>query len=255
MADIQLILRADDIGYSEAVNYGIEKSVKEGLIRSAGLMPNMPAAAHGLKLLAGTSICLGQHTNLCLGRPCADPARVPSLLDADGNLKSSRAYREAWARGEEFTVLEEMVLEVEAQYFRFRELTGQDPEYFEAHAVISDNLNKALAIVAEQYHLPYFSTTPRTRTGSFKGKPIAVCPMDSMHADYDPWQSLKNAVNHAVPGIPNVFICHPGYLDDYILHHSSLTINRTKEVAMLCDPDVRQWLEAQQVELISYRDI
>ena len=27
---IKLIIRADDIGYSEAVNYGIEKSVKEG---------------------------------------------------------------------------------------------------------------------------------------------------------------------------------------------------------------------------------
>lgn len=255
MAGVSLILRADDIGYSEAVNYGIEKSVKEGLIYSAGLMPNMPAAAHGLKLLANTGICLGQHTNLCLGRPCADPTKVPSLLDEKGNLKSSRAYREAWARGEEFTVLEEMVLEVEAQYFRFRELTGRDPDYFEAHAVISGNLNKALAMVAEQYHLPYFSTTPRTRTGSFKGKPITVCPMDSMRPDYNPWQSLKNAVTHATPGIPHVFICHPGYLDDYILHHSSLTINRTKEVAMLCDPAMRQWLEEQQVDLISYRDI
>ena len=54
MSHIQLIVRADDIGYSEAVNYGIEKSVKEGIVRSAGLMPNMPAAAHGLKLLEGT---------------------------------------------------------------------------------------------------------------------------------------------------------------------------------------------------------
>ena len=48
---IKLLLRADDLGYSEAVNYGIEKTVREGLIRSVGLMPNMPAAAHGLTLL------------------------------------------------------------------------------------------------------------------------------------------------------------------------------------------------------------
>lgn len=45
---IDLIIRADDVGYSEAVNYGIEKTVKQGLIGSVGLMPNMPAAAHGL---------------------------------------------------------------------------------------------------------------------------------------------------------------------------------------------------------------
>ncbi len=77
MAKIQLILRADDIGYSEAVNYGIEKSVKDGLIRSAGLMPNMPAAAHGLKLLEGTGICIGQHTNLCLASPAPTPNASP----------------------------------------------------------------------------------------------------------------------------------------------------------------------------------
>ena len=28
----KILLRADDLGYSEAVNYGIEKSVKEGLL-------------------------------------------------------------------------------------------------------------------------------------------------------------------------------------------------------------------------------
>ena len=38
---IELVIRADDIGYSEAVNYGIEKSIRDGLIRSAGVMPNI----------------------------------------------------------------------------------------------------------------------------------------------------------------------------------------------------------------------
>ena len=86
MNTIQMILRADDIGYSEAVNYGIEKTVKEGLVRTAGLMVNMPATVHGLKLMEGTGICIGQHTNLCIGKPCADPAKIPSLLDENGKL-------------------------------------------------------------------------------------------------------------------------------------------------------------------------
>ena len=137
---IQMILRADDIGYSEAVNYGIEKTVKEGLIRTAGLMVNMPATVHGLKLMEGTGICLGQHTNLCIGKPCADPAKIPSLLDENGNLKSSKIYRAAFAEEREFTVLDEMVIEIEAQYHRFKELVGRDPDYFEAHAVQSLSL-------------------------------------------------------------------------------------------------------------------
>lgn len=254
MAKIQLIIRADDIGYSEAVNYGIEKSVKEGLIRSAGLMPNMPAAEHGLKLLEGTGICIGQHTNLCLGKPCADPKLIPSLLDGNGNLKSSRTYREAWAKGEEFTVLDEMVLEIEAQYARFKELVGHEPGYFEGHAVMSKNLFKGLEIVAQRHGLKHMPSFPDGEA-IFNGKPIAMCPMDSMKPDYDPFETLKKAVAGARTDMPNVFVCHPGYLDDFILKNSSLTVNRTKEVAMLCDPAVKAWLEDQGVELITYDDV
>lgn len=254
MANIKLIIRADDIGYSEAVNYGIEKSVKEGLVRSAGLMPNMPAAEHGLKLLEGTGICIGQHTNLCLGKPCADPSLIPSLLDENGNLRSSRAYREAWQKGEEFTVLEEMVIEIEAQYRRFKELVGREPGYFEGHAVMSKNVFKGLETVAAKYGLKY-NAISFEGPGNFNGKPVSDCPMGSMKPDYDPWQCLKDGVAGARTDMPNVFICHPGYLDDFILHNSSLTVNRTKEVAMLCDPSMREWLNQQGVELITYDDI
>ena len=95
----QLIIRADDIGYSEAVNYGIEKSVKEGLIGSAGLMPNMPFAEHGLKLLEGTGIAIGQHTNMCLEKPCSDPKDIPSLVDENGYLKSEIKVADMYKNG------------------------------------------------------------------------------------------------------------------------------------------------------------
>lgn len=255
MCKMRLIIRADDIGYSEAVNYGIEKSVKEGLIRSAGLMPNMDAAAHGIKLLEGTGVCIGQHTNICLGKPCADPKRIPSLLDENGKLKSSRSYREAWKKGEEFTVLEEMILEVEAQYFRFKELVGKEPGYFEGHAVMSKNLGTALEIVAQKYGLRYIKTNIDTFECCFDGKAIACAPLNCMAPDYDPWHDLKEAVLHGCRDIPNMFVCHPGYIDYDLLQSSSLTLNRAKEVAMLTDQEMHRWLDGQDVELITYDDI
>lgn len=254
MSRLQLIIRADDIGYSEGVNYGIEKVVKFGLVRSAGLMPNMPAAEHGLKLLEGTGVCIGQHTNLCLGKPCADPRLIPSLLDENGNLKSSRVYREAWIKGEEFTVLDEMVLEIEAQYARFKELVGREPGYFEAHAVMSKNLFRGLEIVAQRHGLKY-NAMSMDGSCTFNGHAISGCPMDSMKPDYDPFETLKKGVLGATPNIPAFFVSHPGYLDDFLLRTSSLTVNRTKEVTMLTDPAVKAWLEEQNVELISYDDI
>lgn len=252
---IDLIIRADDVGYSEAVNYGIEKTVKQGLIGSVGLMPNMPTAAHGLALLEGTGVCIGQHTNICIGRPCADPASIPSLLDENGMLKSSRTYREAWKKGECFTVLEEMVLEIEAQYQRFVELTGRQPDYFEGHAVLSKHLMQGLEIVAERHGLKYNNMYPGDETGIFGGRPVAACPMRSMDPDYDPARELKEAVLHARTDMPNVFVCHPGYLDAFLLRSSSLTVNRTKEVEMLCDPAMRTWLEEHDVRLLRYSDL
>jgi predicted glycoside hydrolase/deacetylase ChbG (UPF0249 family) len=252
---IKMIIRADDLGYSEAVNYGIEKSVKEGIIGSVGIMPNMPSVQHGLNLLKKTGVCLGQHTNVCLGKPCADPDRIPSLLGKNGEFKSSSVYREAFARGEDFVVLDEIVIEIEAQYMRFKELTGQEPDYFEAHAVTSINLYKGLEMVAKKHCLRCSNMSPMDKVGTFAGIPIAACSMGSMLSEYDPVKCLKEAVANAHTDMPNIFVCHPGYLDAFLLRSSSLTINRTKEVEMLCDPSIRAWLGEHDVKLITYRDI
>lgn len=252
---IRMIIRADDIGYSEAVNYGIEKSVRDGLIRSAGLMPNMPYARHGFDLLRDLDVCIGQHTNICLGKPCCDPNDIPSLVNENGEFRSSREYREAYAGGNDIADLDDAVREAEAQYLRFKEITGREPAYFEGHAIDSDNFWKALEIVAEKYGLPLNYLTPAMKTGTFCGHPVAACPMESMKPEYDPFETLRKAVAGAEEDMPNIFVCHPGYVDDYLLKHSSLTFNRAKETAMLCDPEVRKWLKSQNVELISYKEI
>ena len=63
------------------------------------------------------------------------------------------------------------------------------------------------------------------------------------------------AVAAASDTLPNIYICHPGYLDDFILRSSSLTVNRTREVEMLCSPDMRAWLAGQDLQLITYDDL
>ena len=70
-----LLIRADDLGYSEGVNYGIAAAVAAGLVRSVGVMTNMPAAVHGLGLLHGHSLCLGQHTNILSLIHISEPTR------------------------------------------------------------------------------------------------------------------------------------------------------------------------------------
>ncbi len=250
----RILVRADDLGYSEAVNYGIAKSVKDGIIRSVGLMTNMPAAAHGLALLEGVPVCYGQHTNICVGRPLTDPALIPSICQENGELKPSSAYREAFKRGEDFVVVEEVVLEIEAQYRKFVELTGDNPHYFEGHAVASNNFFKGLEIVAKRHNLPYLEMVSEGYA-PFGHTKLYGC-MDSMLPDYDPAESLKKAAlkDYGEDGCC-MFVCHPGYLDDYILRTSSMTIPRTKEVAMSIDPAVREWLAQNDVSVVTYDEI
>ncbi|MEH7549739.1 ChbG/HpnK family deacetylase [Neobacillus vireti] len=247
----KLLMRADDLGYSEGINYGIAKSVIEGIIGNVGVMTNMPSVVQGLKLLRETDVCLGQHTNICIGKPLTNPSLIPSITNENGEFKSSREYRQA---KEDFVVLDEVILEIEAQYKRFVELIGERPRYFEGHAVASANFFKGLEIVAEKYGLKYSPYPIDNPSVKINNKTVYVY-MDGMKPDYVPFESLKKTVERADEVGYHMFICHPGYLDGYILKHSSLTIPRPMEVDMVCDPNTRKWLKEVGVELITYDDL
>lgn len=248
----KLILRADDLGYSEAVNYGIEKSVKDGVIKNVGLMPNLQAAMHGLNLLKGCDIALGQHTNISVGKPLCNPKQIPSLVNADGYFKTSTQYKE---QGKDIVVKEEAELEIEAQYQQFVSLTGKEPDYFEGHAIFSQAFFQALEAVASRHHLKYSGF-------SFDGTPIPIGNslvtfgyIPSMIADYEPKQAFFNLLKQAKDDIIYLCVFHPGYLDDYLLKHSSLTINRTKEVVMLCDEEVKVVMQEPTIKNVDYREL
>lgn len=247
----KILLRGDDLGYSEAVNYGIEKAIKEGMIRSQGVMVNMPATQHGVNLVKNCDIAFSVHVNICNGRPLTDSKLIPSLVDENGYFKSSKTYRNSQ---EDFVNFDEVVLEIEAQYHKFVELFGRKPDYFEGHAVASANFFKGLEHVAQKYGLKYSGF-------SMDGKPIvvghskALFHMESMNADYDPLKMMQSIVEKAEDDIVQIIVFHPGYLDEAILTQSSLTLPRVKEVAILTDSTIKDWLMEQDVLLVDYRDL
>lgn len=55
----RILICADDLGLSCGGNYGIAASVKSGIIRSIGLIPNMPDVQHGVELLYGQTYFFG----------------------------------------------------------------------------------------------------------------------------------------------------------------------------------------------------
>ncbi|MDF9823972.1 putative glycoside hydrolase/deacetylase ChbG (UPF0249 family) [Breznakia sp. PF5-3] len=250
---MKIIIRADDLGYSEAVNYGIEKSVKHGIIKNVGFMVNMDASKHGIDLLKDVDVCLGQHTNICVGKPICDPSLIPSITNGKGEFKSSREYREA---KEDFVDLDEVIMEIEAQYQRYKELVGREPEYFEGHAVASDNFLKGLEIVAKHHGLKYSGFDFGDESIIMVNDKKVYLWMDSTtNPNYDPFITLKKMVKNAHEDAYDMLVFHPGYLDDYILKHSSLTIPRTLEVEASCSKEVKDWLKENNIKLYTYNDI
>lgn len=245
----QLLMRADDLGFSEAVNYGIARTVREGLIRNCGVMVNMDATEHAVELFQRIPCCLGLHCNVSVGRPVCPPEEVPSLVDSTGHFYSSRRYREA---EEEFASTGDLERELTAQYRRFVQLFGRQPAYFEAHAVKSRRLAAALERVAERnglFYQPSFSDFVLGDTF------VLNTPNHSMEPGYDPRRALKQELFQTEDGTCRLYVCHPGYVDSYLLANSSLTLPRAGEVDMLCDPEIRRWLAEQGFVLVTYDEL
>ena len=250
----KIIVRADDLGFTEGVNYGIEKACRDGIIRSVGIMTNMDATKHGYDLVKDLPLCFGLHTNICAGKPLTDPKRIPSICDENGNLKKSKEYRASFKEGIDFVDLDEVILEIEAQYEAFVKLTGDKPHYFEGHAVASDNFFKGLQIVAERHGCDYLGMS---FDGPIRFRNSYLYPgMDSMKPDYDPFESLKrlSVKDYGKDGYL-MFVCHPGYLDQEILDVSSLTLPRPKEVAMCIAKQTKDWLKENDIKVITYDDL
>ena len=246
----KMLVRADDLGYSEAFNYGLARAVKSGFLRCVGVMPNMEWAEHGVRLLDGTDVIFTVHANICQGKPITDPKLIPSLVDENGFFKDKEIYRSA---KEDFVVLEEVLMEVEAQCLRLKELTGKTPFMVEAHAVPSNNFNKAIGMVAAKYGVESMKFGPK---GPMIGKYSFKFSMDSGNPDYNPFESFKKAAyQEMAEDEACLMVLHPGFVDEYVLSTSYITTARALEGAFVINPEVPKWCEENDVQLLTYADL
>ncbi|MBI3780531.1 MAG: hopanoid biosynthesis-associated protein HpnK [candidate division NC10 bacterium] len=86
----RLIVTGDDFGLSSAVNQAIVRAHEQGLLTSASLMVNGPAASEAVALAkAHPRLAVGLHLVLCQGRSTLPPYMIPGLVDAEGHFSES----------------------------------------------------------------------------------------------------------------------------------------------------------------------
>jgi chitin disaccharide deacetylase len=126
------IVSADDFGLSLAVNDGVERAHRNGILASASLMVAGDAAADAIRRArAMPNLRVGLHLVTIEGPAVLPPAEIAALLDRDGRFPGDQlrlGLRYAFSR----TARRGLAREVAAQYRAFA-ATGLPLDHANAH--------------------------------------------------------------------------------------------------------------------------
>ncbi len=128
----RITVTADDFGLSEAVNEGVERAHREGVLDAASLMVGAPAAADAVaRARRMQGLRVGLHLVAVEGPAVLPPAEIPALVGADGWFPSGQAWLGVryfflpWVR-------RQLAREIRAQFEAFR-ATGLPLAHADAH--------------------------------------------------------------------------------------------------------------------------
>jgi chitin disaccharide deacetylase len=86
----RLIVNADDFGRSESINLAVVRAHREGILTTASLMVNEPAAEQAVRLAReNPKLGVGLHLALVCGAAALPPARIPHLAGERGRFSDN----------------------------------------------------------------------------------------------------------------------------------------------------------------------
>jgi predicted glycoside hydrolase/deacetylase ChbG (UPF0249 family) len=228
-AERYLIVNADDFGLSAGVNRGIIHAHEHGILTSASLMVNWPAAAEAADYARKhPGLSIGLHVDLAEW-VYRDYQWVPRYQIVPTNDERAVAQ------------------EAERQLEKFRSLLGKDPTHIDSHQHVhrQEPVLSVLRERARQLSVPLRSFSSQVQyCGDFYGQT----------GEGDPWpegisvEGLLATLSSLAPGLSELG-CHPG--DDEHLD-SVYRLERMEEVKTLCDPHIRDALDTLNIRLCSF---
>ena len=286
-----LIVNADDLGWTAGVNRGIAQAHRHGIVTSASLLANGGAFADGVKTaneLPGLGV--GVHLNLSDGAPVASAGQVRTLLGEDDNL----------AGGPESLLLRlttkrldvgEVEKEWDAQIRKVRS-AGLRPTHLDGHKhvqmlpglfAVAVRLAKRHGI--EAVRIAHEASPLRTalsdgnesRSVTFeqgvqarglkllarRARELAegsgIASADYFCGIAQTGVLTKSGVLKLLASLPEgttELMCHPGYLDDDLRKsRTRLQESREKELEILTDKTIRKSVADLGIRLINYEPV
>jgi chitin disaccharide deacetylase len=285
-----LIVNADDLGWTEGVNRGIADGHRKGLVTSTSLLANGRAFASAIDVArANPELGVGVHLNLSDGPPSASPDQVRGLLNSEGHLEGSPEsllFRVASRNLE----IEEVEREWDAQIRKIQS-AGISPTHLDGHKHVQmlPGLFEIALRLAKKYGIrairvsheesklrTVLSTGGEQKTSvvlkqGVQARGLKLIARDARemadHAglvttDYfcgiaQTGVLTREGVELLLQNLPEgttELMCHPGYADDDLRRTGTrLQESRQTELEILTDARTRKIVATQGIRLISYQ--
>jgi chitin disaccharide deacetylase len=283
-----LIVNADDLGWTAGVNRGIAQAHRHGIVTSASLLGNGGAFAEAVELARDAgALGVGVHLNLNDGPPVAPRESVSSLVNEAGDFEGGPdgLLLKIATRG---LSLREVEMEWNAQISKVRD-AGIEPTHLDGHKHVHmlPGLFEIALRLAKQHGIgairvsheasnlrSALSAGPRRATVVLKqgvqARGLKLLARDAREhaeragvstADYfcgiaQTGELTKDGVArllHSLPEGTTELMCHPGYADEALRKTSTrLQDSRQKEVEILTDVEIRNLVASQGIRLIDY---
>lgn len=284
-----LIVNADDLGWTEGVNRGIAEGHRRGLVTSTSLLANGRAFASALALSRELpELGIGVHLNLSDGPPTEEASRVAGLLNAAGHLEGGPENLLLRIAGRKLR-LAEVEREWDAQIAKVKG-AGILPTHLDGHKhvhmlpglfEVALRLAKrhgvgAIRIAHEESRLrSLLSSGGKQQKGvqlrqGVQARGLKLLARDAKKmaeragittADYFCGIAQTGVVNREgveclLAGLPNgttEFMCHPGYADEELRGTPTrLQESRATELEILTDVSIRKLVATKGIRLINY---
>lgn len=264
----RLIINSDDYGRSPDISRGIREAHLQGVVTSTTCMMNIPTTAQDITtaLQETPKLGMGVHLVLTMGRPISPPDSVPSLVDENGNFFKLRPLLDRLPS----LNAEEVKREWRAQIERFIQAARRKPTHLDSHhhsSYFRPDLFRAMLEFAREYDCAIrypFSDAWKEMEEVSKTAPAILQEFDLRKPDifisdfYDETVTREHLLEilQRVPEGTSELMCHPGHVDQVFAERESIyNFQRERELSILTDPAIKQAIQSNSIELISFAEL
>ena len=152
---------------------------------------------------------------------------------------------------------EEIRRELLAQIALFELAAGRPPSHIDSHhhAAVHASVQSVFAAVAQGRRLPVRAASPAARDGlRAAGLKVPDFFLTAFYGDGVTFDKLA-ALIFNVPHGTTELMCHPGRADAALIESSTYAKEREKELAVLCDPGIREVVIKNAIQLVAFGDL